>query len=121
MKGQTIAAVIITKNADRTIAACLDALKWTSEVIVLDSGSTDQTLHIAKRKGAKFHSADWHGFGPQKNLAIKLSKSDWILSIDSDEFVSQELATEIIRTINDSPNESVFEIPSQNDVSKQHQ
>ena len=107
---QTISAVIITKNADRTLEACLDALNWTSEIIILDSGSNDQTHQIAQKKGAKFHTGEWCGFGPQKNLAIGLAQSDWILSIDSDEFVSEELASEILRITSISTAEDVYEL-----------
>ena len=107
---QTISAVIITKNADRTLEACLDALNWTSEIIILDSGSNDQTLQIAQKKGAKFHTGEWCGFGPQKNLAIGLAQSDWILSIDSDEFVSEELASEILLITSISTAEDVYEL-----------
>ncbi|MDC1311863.1 glycosyltransferase family 2 protein [Burkholderiales bacterium] len=107
---QTISAVIITKNADRTLEACLDALKWTSEIIILDSGSSDQTSQIAQKKGAKFHTAEWRGFGPQKNEAIGLAQSDWILSIDSDEFVSEELVSEILRITSISHAEDVYEL-----------
>ena len=107
---ETISAVIITKNADRTLEACLDALKWASEIIIVDSGSNDQTSQIASRKGVKFHSAEWGGFGPQKNLAIGLAKSDWVLSIDSDEFVSAELASSILHITSTSPAEDVFEL-----------
>ena len=107
---ETVSAVIITKNADRTLEACLDTLEWASEIIILDSGSNDQTSQIARRKGVKFHSAEWHGFGPQKNLAIGLAKSDWILSIDSDEYVSAELASSILSITSTSPAEDMFEL-----------
>ena len=110
VKLDTISAVIITKNADRTLEACLDALTWASEIIILDSGSNDRTSQIARAKGAKFHFAEWCGFGPQKNLAIGLAQSDWILSIDSDEFVNRDLASAILHTVSSSPAEDVFEL-----------
>ena len=106
----SISVVIITKNAERTIANCLDGLNWASEVVILDNGSDDQTPDIARAKGAKFHTSDWYGFGPQKNLAIDLALSQWVLSVDSDEFVTSELAAEIVRIIRSRPDEDVFEI-----------
>ena len=106
----SISVVIITKNAERTLATCLDGLKWASEVIILDNGSDDQTPQIASSKGAKLHISDWHGFGPQKNLVIDLAVSQWILSVDSDEFVTPELAAEIIRTVGSKPEEDIFEL-----------
>ncbi|MDG1143583.1 MAG: glycosyltransferase family 2 protein, partial [Burkholderiales bacterium] len=107
---ETVSAVLITKNSERTIGLCLDSLKWASEIIVLDNGSVDQTRSIAESKGAKFHVAEWHGFGPQKNLALNLAQSKWILSIDSDEVVTSELASEIVNLVQSQPKDTIFEI-----------
>jgi len=107
----SISVVIITKNAERTLASCLDALRWATEIVILDNGSVDSTASIARERGVKFHTSDWHGFGPQKNLAIDLGSSHLILSIDSDEYVTPELAAEIKSVIALSPLDDVFEIP----------
>ena len=107
---QKISAVIITKNAERTLGSCLDALRWVSEVIVLDSGSNDRTPDIASSKGVQFHVTNWHGFGRQKNMAIDLAQTEWILSIDADEFVSPELAAEISNLIHTKAESDIFEI-----------
>lgn len=107
---QTISIVIITKNAERTLSACLESVKWASEVIVVDSGSDDSTEEIAKEFGAKFHSVSWLGFGPQKNVAIDLATSHWALSLDADEVVTPSLATEIQDIIRQPHTEKVYEI-----------
>lgn len=96
----TLSVIIITKNEERHIGDCLASVAFADEVIVLDSGSTDRTLEIAKVHGAKVHqSNDWPGFGPQKNRALDLATGDWVLSIDADERVTPELADAIIEAM----------------------
>lgn len=91
-----LSVVVIAKNEAHCIGACLDAVGFADEIIVLDSGSTDDTLAIAAAHGARVHgSADWPGFGPQKNRAIALASGQWILSLDADEIVMPELADAI--------------------------
>lgn len=102
--GMLISIVIITRNEEAAIGRCLDSVSWADQVIVLDSGSTDQTVEIARGKGAKVSvTKDWPGFGQQKNRALELATGDWILSIDADERVTPELAAEI-RSMVTSPN-----------------
>lgn len=92
----TLSVIIITLNEARHIADCLDSVGFADEVIVVDSGSTDGTRDIAQARGAKVTlTADWPGFGRQKNRALDLATSDWVLSIDADERVTPELAAEI--------------------------
>jgi len=95
-----LSVIIITKNESRHIGACLDSVTFADEIIVLDSGSTDDTCEIARARGAQVHvSADWPGFGPQKNRALDLATGQWVLSIDADERVTPELAAEIRRVL----------------------
>lgn len=95
-----LSVIIITKNEARHIAACLQSVRFASEIIVLDSGSTDGTIEIARQHGAVVHqSTDWPGFGPQKNRALDAATQDWVLSIDADERVTPELKQEIIETL----------------------
>jgi len=95
-----LSVIIITKNETRHIAACLESVSFADEIIVLDSGSSDDTCEIARAHGAQVHvSADWPGFGPQKNRALDLATGQWILTIDADERVTPELAAEIQRTL----------------------
>ena len=80
-----ISAVLIVKDGERHLAAVLAALGGCAEVLVLDSGSTDRTLDIARAAGARVEHQDFLGYGAQKNRAVALARHDWILSIDADE------------------------------------
>ena len=101
---QPISVTILTKNSRKHLSACLRALQHFPEVIVLDNGSTDDTLAIAAGfPNARIVESPFIGFGPLKNLAAQHASHTWILSIDSDEILSQELADEILRLeLNDS-------------------
>jgi len=91
-----LSAIIIAKNEARNIEACLDSVAFCDERIVVDGGSDDETAALAEAKGARVTVAkEWHGFGPQKNLALSLASGDWVLSLDADECVSEKLADEI--------------------------
>ncbi|SAI66305.1 lipopolysaccharide core biosynthesis glycosyltransferase [Bordetella ansorpii] len=91
-----LSVIIITMNESRHIAACLDSVAFADEIIIVDSGSTDGTCDIARARGAQVHvTADWPGFGPQKNRALDRATGDWVLSLDADERVTPELAAEI--------------------------
>jgi glycosyltransferase involved in cell wall biosynthesis len=107
----TISVIIITKNEASNIAACLASVSFADEIIVLDSASTDTTAAIASQMSAKVtFSNDWPGFGPQKNRALDLARSDWVLSIDADERVTPELASEIQQAIQ-SGYSDLFDMP----------
>lgn len=98
-----ISATIITKNEERNIADCLSTLAWADEIVVLDSGSTDRTMEIARTYTDKVFMKEWAGQGLQKNRAVALAQGPWIFSIDADERVMPELAEEIRRVTIDSP------------------
>ena len=90
-----ISLVVITLNEERNLARCLGSCSFVDEVIVVDSFSSDQTVEVAKKMGAKVFQQKWLGYGAQKNFANAQAKNDWILSLDADEALSPELATEI--------------------------
>jgi len=94
-----LSAIVITKNEARNIADCLDTLAFCDERIVVDSGSTDDTVRLAEAQGARVVSHRWQGFGAQKNFALMLAGGDWVLSIDADERVSPALARQILDAI----------------------
>ncbi len=95
-KRPSLSVVVITKNEASHIAACLASVSFADELIVLDSGSTDDTVAIATRMGAHVTQVfDWPGFGKQKNRALDLATCEWVLSLDADERVMPELALEI--------------------------
>lgn len=91
-----ISAVILTHNSERMLQSVLQALTWTSEIVILDSGSTDATLSIAAQFKAKIFQRELsNGFGEQKRFAVSCALNDWVLIVDSDEIVSADLAREI--------------------------
>ncbi len=93
-----ISAVIITYNEEKNIQKCISSLKQVSdEIVVLDSFSTDNTEQICQQLGAKFVQHKFDGYGKQKNRAITFASHDWILSLDADEVLSDELTQEIIK------------------------
>jgi glycosyltransferase involved in cell wall biosynthesis len=110
----TLSVVIITKNEEANLTRCLEAVRFAHEIIVLDSGSTDNTLAIAKSFGAKIYHQDWLGYGAQKNRAVDYAGSNWILSLDADEVLDPILAKEVRMVIETSPQNAVFEIERYN-------
>ena len=107
----SLSVTVITKNEAHNIEACLRSVAFADEVIVLDSGSTDPTVELAVSMGAKVSERiDWEGFGIQKNRALALATSDWVLSIDADERVSPELQDEI-RTVMKDPQFDAYSFP----------
>jgi glycosyltransferase involved in cell wall biosynthesis len=98
MPRSTVSAIIITKNEEHNITTCLDSIRWVDEIIVLDSNSTDRTVEICKEYDAKVFSVDWPGYGIQKQRALDKASSYWVLSIDADEYLSEEL-TENIKAV----------------------
>ncbi len=91
-----LSAVIITYNEEKNIKNCISSLqKVADEIIVLDSFSTDKTEEICRKAGTEFHQHKFDGYGAQKNRAVQLASHDWILSLDADEVLSEELIEEI--------------------------
>src|SRR5690606_17033330 len=105
-----LSVIIITKNESKHILACLESVAFADEFIVVDSGSTDNTVELARDFGARVEvTSDWPGFGPQKNRALDLATGDWVLSIDADERVTPALAREI-QTVLAAPEVDAYEI-----------
>jgi len=90
-----LSVVIITKNEAGHIGRCLESVAWADEIVVLDSGSEDDTVAICRQYTDKVYQTDWPGFGLQKQRAVDKVTGDWILSIDADEVVTAELRAEI--------------------------
>ncbi|MFN4148027.1 MAG: glycosyltransferase family 2 protein, partial [Rhodocyclaceae bacterium] len=84
------------------LAACLDSLAFCDEILVVDSGSTDGTVELARRRGARVIETHWRGFGPQKQFAVEQASHDWVLCVDADERVSDALAASI-RAVSPAP------------------
>ena len=106
-----LSVIIIAKNEAANIGRCLDSIShWADEIIVLDSGSTDDTMAIAKKYTDKVHATDWQGYGVQKQRALALATGDWVLNLDADESVDATLKSVIEQAI--SSNEAdAYRIP----------
>ncbi|MGZ3159818.1 MAG: glycosyltransferase family 2 protein [Burkholderiaceae bacterium] len=106
-----LSVILITKNEAVNLKACLDSVHFADEIIIVDSGSTDGTLDIARAAGATvIEPADWPGFGPQKNRALDAATGTWVLSIDADELITPELKQEILQTISQPGAADAYEI-----------
>ena len=91
-----LSVVLIVFNEAANIAACIESVAFASQVLVLDGGSTDDTVALARHAGAEvWVDADWQGFGIQKNRVLERARHTWVLSLDADERLSAELAAEI--------------------------
>ena len=108
----TLSVILITKNEAERLPRCLESVReLADEIVVLDSGSTDATLEIARRYTDKVYSRpDWPGFGPQQNRVLDMAGGDWVLSLDADEWLTPELAAEV-RAVLQAPAAAVYEIP----------
>lgn len=91
-----LSLVIIAKNEESHIVECIKSVPMADEVIVVDSGSTDKTVELAKNLGARVLYHEWQGFGVQKNWAVDQTKNEWVLCLDADERISEELQPELI-------------------------
>lgn len=90
-----ISCIVIARNEAQNIAPCLATLGWADEIVVVDSGSSDETVAVARRYTDRVYDIPWRGFGPQKQAAVELASFDLIFAIDCDERVTPELAEEI--------------------------
>ena len=91
----TLSVVTLTKNEARNITECLESVRWADELIIIDSGSSDDTLELARRYTSNVLSIEWKGYGAARNLGIERAKGDWVLWLDADERVTPELAQDI--------------------------
>lgn len=103
VKSPSLSVIIITKNEAHDIRDCLTSVAWADEIIILDSGSTDETLNIAREFTPNVYtSSDWQGFGIQKNRALAYATKDWVLSLDADERADAALLKEIQQVLKSS-------------------
>ena len=95
-----LSVIIITKNEAHRISRCLESVRWADEIIVLDSGSTDTTVEIAKTFTQNiFIDTDWQGYGVQKQRALSHATGDWVLNLDADEWVNEKLKQVFLRVM----------------------
>ena len=105
-----LSVFMIVKNEEKDLARALDSVKWTDEVVVVDSGSKDRTVEIAKRYTEKVFSRDFTDYADQKNFAMSKASGDWLLSLDADEELTPELAREIQTVIGGNPSCAAYRV-----------
>jgi glycosyltransferase involved in cell wall biosynthesis len=106
-----ISATIITLNEQGNLARAIESLRCCDEVVVVDSGSSDTTMEIAARLGARVVESPWRGYAGQKNFAAQQAAQDWILSIDADEALSEALEADIWRIKKHGPEFDAYTMP----------
>jgi len=106
-----VSVTIITLNEAARLEEALESVSWADERIVVDSGSTDETLAIARAHADRVETRAWSGYADQKNYAASIARHDWILSLDADERVSLALGDEIRRRLRTEPGERGYRVP----------
>ena len=91
----TLSVIVITKNEEHNIVDCLESVKWADEIVVVDSGSDDKTVELARRYSQKVYVKPWEGYGASKNFALEQCTGEWILWLDADERVMGTLGDEV--------------------------
>jgi glycosyltransferase involved in cell wall biosynthesis len=107
-KSPTLSVAIITLNEEHNLPRTLASVAWAEQIVVVDSGSTDRTVAIAREFGATVIERPWPGFAAQKNFAIAQCTGDWILALDADEEVSPELQQQMRIVISSRPPTDAF-------------
>jgi len=95
-----LSVITITYNEEENIRDCLESVKWSDEIVIVDSFSSDKTVEIALRYTPRVFQNRWTNFSQQKSLALKKASNEWVLSIDADERVTPELKEEILGILN---------------------
>jgi len=106
-----VSVTIITLDEEAHIGAAIDSAAWADEVIVVDSGSRDGTVEIARARGARTVTREWPGYVEQKNHAATLARNDWIFSLDADERITPALAAEVQRLLAADPPLAAYRVP----------
>lgn len=103
-----LSVTVITRDAAASLERCLASVAWADEILVVDSGSSDATLEIARRLAQRVEYHDWPGYGAQKRYAAVRASHDWILSLDADEWLSPELAASLQALLREGPREAGY-------------
>jgi len=106
-----LSVTVITKDEAADVGAALQSVAWADEIVVVDSGSTDDTVAIARQYTDRVEKRDWPGYVEQKNYAAGRASHDWILSLDADERVTPELASNIRAALAGAPTHAAFRLP----------
>jgi glycosyltransferase involved in cell wall biosynthesis len=114
VKPPRLSVVIVTRNEEERIRACLESVAWADELIVVDAESEDKTASIARELTDHVIVRPWPGYAAQKNYGLELARATWILSLDADEIVSPALRAEIERAIEHDGSADGYSVPRRN-------
>lgn len=109
-----ISVVVLTKNEEKRITACLESVKWADEIIIVDDESTDKTLDIVRKYTDRIFIRKMEVEGTHRNWAYAQAKNTWVLSLDADELATPELKIEIEAALKNNPQENGFTVPRRN-------
>ena len=109
-----LSVIIIALNQEANIGACLASVRFADEIVVVDTGSTDRTVELARAGGARVVITAWQGFAGTKNFALDQARGDWVFSLDTDERVSAALQTEILAIIQADGPLNGYRVPRKN-------
>ncbi|MDH5777448.1 MAG: glycosyltransferase family 2 protein [Gammaproteobacteria bacterium] len=108
----SLSAVLIVKNEESTLSECLATVDWADEIVIVDAGSTDATIDIAKKHTNKvFVEPDWQGYGVQRQRAQSYATGDWVLMLDADEQITKELQQSIQKVVAVNNQDKVYALP----------
>jgi (heptosyl)LPS beta-1,4-glucosyltransferase len=114
MKEVRLSVVVVTRNEEERLRACLESVAWADEIVVVDAESEDKTVAIAQEFTDRVVVRPWPGYAAQKNNALDLATGEWALSLDADEIVSAELAAEIRRVLTSNGPADGYAVPRRN-------
>ena len=106
----SLSAVIVVRDEEANVAACVRSVRWADEVLVVDTGSTDATVQVCRDLGVRVEQVAWEGFGPTKQHAVELAAHDWVLSVDADERVTDSLAEEVRTLLAGVPEHAAYRV-----------
>ncbi len=114
-----VSVVVIVKNEEKRLAACLDSVSWADDIVIVDDMSADKTVEIGRRYTGRIFERKMDIEGVHRNYAYSLAKNGWVLSLDADEIVSPELKEEIARVLKEDAENKlseyvVFAVPMRN-------
>ncbi len=110
----SLSVAVVVLNEEERLRACLESVVWADEIVVVDAGSSDKTVAIAREFTDRVLFRPWDGYVPQKNYALDQCRGDWLLSLDADERVSDALRDEIRATLRGGGPEAGFQLPRRN-------
>jgi glycosyltransferase involved in cell wall biosynthesis len=106
-----VSVIVITRNEEKNIRECLTSARWADEIIVVDSGSSDGTVDVARTFTQKVFVKPWEGFGESRTFALSQARNEWMFWLDADERIAPELAEEIELTVSGPPKHAAYTVP----------